>query len=490
MELISLIGIDIVREASIVDAAVDAEARRYAPTCCPGTRDQHITDITDWAAGVNSDQTQHLLWMWGPAGVGKSALAQTCAEKVKEMGNLGAAFFFSINGRNNHRSFFVTLAYQLSTVLSDYRQLLDTTVYNDKTLVTKKMASQFDSLIVQPVQILERQGKAVRQKAIFIDGLDECEDSRAQEDIIKLIATSVRTKSTPFRWAIFSRAESHIRFTFEDELISPTTRVVELPIGSPDDDREVEIYIRHEFRNILRRRNIPPTLSWPSDNNIKALVKAAAGLFAYAAAVLRYIDLSKAMRLEDALHDVLNSVSHGGSGPFAGLDAFYMLIMQRIPENILPTAQLLLHAMQLEDFRVGPMMYLALVCNWLGLSQFDFFGVYQYLHAVLRVEEYHEPLVLPNNLDSSHSYLDQRHLCQRSPFFRSRALRVPGFISFHHKSFYDFLRDPARSSSFCLTTRAMRTKFFDSLVQHHHHFAQSYAICGNGTLLFMAFGSY
>jgi hypothetical protein len=47
MELISLIGIDVVREASVLDAAVDAEARRYAPTCCPGTREQHISDITD-----------------------------------------------------------------------------------------------------------------------------------------------------------------------------------------------------------------------------------------------------------------------------------------------------------------------------------------------------------------------------------------------------------------------------------------------------------
>jgi hypothetical protein len=488
MRLISLIGIDVVREASVPDAAVDAEARRYAPTCCPGTRDQHITDITDWATGVNSDQSQHLLWMWGPAGVGKSALAQTCAEKVKEMGYLGAAFFFSINGRTDHRPFFVTLAYQLSTVLPDYREVLDTTVYNDKTLVTKKMASQFDLLIVQPVQMLERQGKGVGQKAIFIDGLDECEDTGTQEDIIKLIATSVRAKSTPFRWAIFSRAEAHIRFTFEDELISSTTRIVELPIRSPDDDHEVEIYIRHEFRNILRRRNIPPTLSWPSANDIKTLVEAAAGLFAYAAAVLRYIDLSKALRLEDTLRDVLNSISHGGSGPFAGLDAFYMLIMEHIPESILPSAQLLLHYIQRTSF--GPGTFLADVCNLLEMSQFDFLGIYQYLHAVLRVQEYPEPLVLPSNVDSSRSYLDQRRLFQDTHYFRYQVFGVHGGINFYHKSFYNFLIDPARSSSFCVTTPAIRTKFFDRLVQRHRHFARSYAVRGNGTLLFPSFGLY
>jgi hypothetical protein len=485
MEQISQIGIDIVRETSIPDAAVDAEARQYDPTCCPGTREQHISDITDWATGVNSDQSQHLLWMWGPAGVGKSALAQTCAEKVKEEGALGAAFFFSINGRRDHRPFFVTLAYQLSTVLPDYRSVLDATVYNDKALVTKKMAAQFDSLIVQPVQGLESQGKAVRQKAIFIDGLDECEDTKAQEEIIKLIATSVRTKSTPFRWAIFSRAETHIRSTFEHELISPTTRIVELPIKSPDDDYQVEIFLRHEFGNILRRRNLPLTPSWPSDKDINALVKAAGGLFAYAAAVLRYIDLSKALGLEDALLDVLNSASHGGSGPFAGLDAFYMHIMQRIPENILPSAQLLLYYSG-----SGRNTFQASICNQLGLSQFDFLGIYQYLHAVLRVQEYPDPLVLPSNVDSSHSYLDRRYFVQAAPSFHGQVMGVHGGINFHHKSFHDFLGDPARSSSFCVTTPAIYTKLFDCLVQRHHHFAQCYVIRGNGTLLFTPFGSY
>jgi hypothetical protein len=486
MDLMPVIGIDIIREASVPDAAVDSEARRYAPTCCPGTREQHISDITDWATGVNSDQTQRLLWMWGPAGVGKSALAQTCAEKVKEVGNLGTAFFFSIKERKDHRPFFVTLAYQLSTVLPDYRQVLDTTVDNDKAIATKTMDAQFDALIVAPLQALARQGKTAKQNAIFIDGLDECEDTAAQEDIIRLIAASVSTKSTPLRWAIFSRAEANIRSIFEDEFISSITRIVELPIRSPDDDHEVEIYVRHEFQNILRRRNIPSTLSWPSDDDIKALVKAAAGLFAYAAAVLRYIDLSKAMGLEDALHDVLNSVSHGGSGPFAGLDAFYMLIMQRIPENILLSAQLLLYYMQEGEF--VPTTQLAAVCNRLGLSQFDFLGIYQHLHAVLRVREYHEPLVLPKNVDSSHSYLDQRHLFQLTSSFHYQAYGVHGVIEFHHKSFYDFLIDPTRSSSFCVTTPAIRTKFFDCLVQRPHHFAQGYAIRGRSMLLFAPFG--
>jgi hypothetical protein len=324
-----------------------------------------------------------------------------------------------------------------------------------------------------------------------VDGLDECEDTRAQEDIIKLIGASVRTNSTPFRWAIFSRAEPHIRSTFEDELIFPTIRILELPIQSPDDDHEVEIYIRHELRNILRRRNRPLAASWPADNDIKALVKAAGGLFAYAAAVLRHIDLSESLRFEAALHDVLSSVSHGGSDPFSGLDAFYMLIMQRIPKKILPSTQLLLHFISQSsrgDVREDtPLVH---VSNQLGLSQSDFLSIYQFLHAVVWVGKYPKHLVLPNNVDSSRSYLDQRHLFETTPPFHHQAYGVHGLINFYHKSFYDFLIDPARSFSFCVTTPDICTKFLDSLIECHHHFAQRYALCGNSMLLFTPFSSY
>jgi len=54
-----------------------------------------------------------MYWMRGPAGVGKSSIAQTCAEKLKNTGHLGAAFFFNVNRLNNPRRLFTTIAYEL-----------------------------------------------------------------------------------------------------------------------------------------------------------------------------------------------------------------------------------------------------------------------------------------------------------------------------------------------------------------------------------------
>ena len=210
--------------------------------------------------------------MRGPAGVGKSSIAQTCAEQLKNTGRLGAAFFFTVNQHNNPWHLFTTIAYELTTMLPDYRVAVDERISKDKNVVDKRLPSQFESLIVEPLQELKKQGKRIQPKAIFIDGLDECLGEAAQAEIIEIIASSVRAKSTPFYWAIFSRAEPRIVSTFKQDSIASITHSVELPI-SREADGEIEMYLWDEFRNILERRGCRQLLSvWPSDSDIKSLV--------------------------------------------------------------------------------------------------------------------------------------------------------------------------------------------------------------------------
>ncbi len=72
----------------------DAKARFPPPRCHPGTRVEVLNTITDWIH--DPDPCQRIFWLNGPAGAGKSAIAQTVAEhcKVKE---LAASFFFQRN---------------------------------------------------------------------------------------------------------------------------------------------------------------------------------------------------------------------------------------------------------------------------------------------------------------------------------------------------------------------------------------------------------
>ena len=101
-----VLGIDILHDASDPGAAFDSQDH-YDRRCFPGTREQYIADITNWVTNPPS----LIYWMRGPAGVGKSAIAQTCTEKLKKTGHLGAAFFFSIKKYDNPLSLFTSITY-------------------------------------------------------------------------------------------------------------------------------------------------------------------------------------------------------------------------------------------------------------------------------------------------------------------------------------------------------------------------------------------
>ena len=476
-----VLGIDILHDSSDPGAAFDSQDH-YDRRCFPGTREQYIADITNWVT-ESVDPPSSMYWMRGPAGVGKSAIAQTCAERLKETGHLGAAFFFTVNKHSNASRLFTTIAYQLATTLPDYRTSIDERISRDETLVEKKMPFQFRSLIVDPIQELGKQGKRVQQKAIFIDGLDECAGGDAQAEIIKIIASSVREGSTPFHWAIFSRAEPRIVSTFKQDSIIPVTHSIELPI-SREADGEIEMYLRGEFKNILEQRGFPQLMSsWPADNDIRMLVDAAHGLFAHPAAVLRHVAYPSDSRFRERLQSVLDSLSDAGQQAatlhFSQLDALYVHIMTQIPESVLLPAQYLL-SHSLGDPNAGGRWPVSGHCCMFGISECTFRDIYHYLHAVISYELSFDPLSsIDPRIDLTRPYYDQGQWFHPDKSIINHVYSVHGTFRFYHKSFYDFLHDPIRSGSFCVTIPAIYCKFFDRLIQNHHHYASSYAINGS-----------
>jgi len=77
-----------------------------------------IAKITNWMAG---DDDRSVCWFSGPVGFGKSAIAQTVAEKCAKDGVLAASFFFSrgTGGRARVTGFILTLSHQLTLSLPD-----------------------------------------------------------------------------------------------------------------------------------------------------------------------------------------------------------------------------------------------------------------------------------------------------------------------------------------------------------------------------------
>jgi len=381
----SVLGINILYDASDLGAAFDSQDH-YGHRCFPGTREQYIADITNWVT-ESVDPPSSMYWMRGPAGVGKSAIAQACTEKLKDTGHLGAAFFFTVDKHSNPSRLFTTIAYQLAITLPDYRTSIDERILKDKTLVEKKMPSQFRSLIVEPIQELRKQGKKVQPKAVFIDGLDECTGGDAQAEIIKIIASSVREGSTPFCWVIFSRAQPRIVSTFKQGNIASVIHFVELPT-SRKADGEIELYLRGGFKNILEQRDFPQLLSsWPSDNDIRMLVDAADGVFVHPAAVLRHVTYPQDSQFRERLQSVLDALSDARRQPsissFSPLDALYVHLMKQIPEHILLSALFLFFPLNWDaNFR----RYASLFCSMFRVSERTFRDICHYLHAVISCE--------------------------------------------------------------------------------------------------------
>ncbi|KAF9447553.1 hypothetical protein P691DRAFT_802189 [Macrolepiota fuliginosa MF-IS2] len=385
----------------------------------------------------------------GPAGVGKSAVAQTSAEKVKAGGKLGAAFFFSISGRSKPAEFFPTIAYQLSTGYPDYQDLIERKIRRDRTLVHKALASQFHELIVQPLQELDSIGKGIGKRVpIFVDGLDECDDKSAQCTIIEIVAAAANDGTLPLCWAFFSRPEPHIEATFAQPEIAALCHTVTLPV-SRDADGDIELYLRAGFRTILRRRNIPTNPPWPSEDDIKLLVRAAGGLFIYVASALRFIDQTGLLGPEEPLRAVLAAISHShdaSTTPFSELDAFYTLILRHIPEGMLPSIRLLLAIVCHGDTPLDT----TIVSNMLGLSGMEYQTICNQLGAVVRVRDPDGALNSDLKVDPSRPYFQNSELGPKeiNKLRDSIYLRLGGTVSFYHKSFQDFLVDPRRSDLF------------------------------------------
>ncbi|KAF9443194.1 hypothetical protein P691DRAFT_779020 [Macrolepiota fuliginosa MF-IS2] len=416
-------GLEILLEASIPEAAYDSSD--HPSHCHPGTRYQYIDRIVHWGMG-DVNPRHRIFWLKGPAGVGKSAIAQSCAEELAARKKLAAAFFFSRpNLRDNPQCLFTSISYQLASKLKSYSEILKSTIHDDPTIVTKALLHQFHDLFISPLQELAAKGEKVTERVVIIDGLDEVAGETAQQAIIEIIAASTRDGTTPFVWLLCSRLEPHLIATFNSPALSVVTHQEELMV-SRDIDNEIAKYLTDELAKLGKEHDLP--LPWPRERDIGALINLSGGLFIYATTVIRFIGDRNSLGPKDQLRAVLalaTSVSKHNSGhPLSELDLFYLLILQRIPAKILQTVQRVLLATTIGELRTN----LEGNRRLLRLSSSQFHAACRTLHSVMKVES--------------------------------------SKINFYHASFMDFMRDPQRSKQFCIqleSGNALRTELMTRL---------------------------
>src|SRR5437016_2866250 len=122
------------------------------PKCYENTRVAILQRLMDWMFGkVENDIS--LIWLYGDAGAGKSAIAQTLAEDCSQKSILLGDFFFSRNDarRSTEASLVATLAYQVTTAVSGLKDNIAAAVDKDPMIFEKNFKAQVSSLLIDPI---------------------------------------------------------------------------------------------------------------------------------------------------------------------------------------------------------------------------------------------------------------------------------------------------------------------------------------------------
>ncbi len=333
------VGMKALSKRVIDGAEYDSSHRDPPPHCHPGTRIQLRERIISWLC--NKRREKVLLWLRGPAGVGKSAVIQTLAESLAESESLGATLFFSrLNDRRDPQRVFTTIAYQLATRIPAYQTYITERIALDPSLLKKGMKEQFRVFISEPfgnkgIGIGEGEGPW----AVLLDGLDECEGVEEQCKIVRLVNEFVlRFPNAPLIWVIASRPEPHIVTTFKHKTVAPNHWSEYIPIDSTEACQDVERYLSTSFEAMRERYSyLPP--KWPSETQFLKLSNGALGLFVFARTAVRFVEDSEyadpisQLKLLLSVIDRLD-VKKIDSHPFALLDALYTEILVSISPSV------------------------------------------------------------------------------------------------------------------------------------------------------------
>ncbi|KAJ7308626.1 hypothetical protein DFH08DRAFT_927409 [Mycena albidolilacea] len=304
-------GLDLLYRSVLQDAMHNSAERPPEPSCHEGTRDRVLSDLRAWSQ--DDRREGGLLWLYGSAGMGKSAVSQNFAANCEKEGTLGASFFFKRQ--------------DLATTFEELRGSIHEAVEDDRLIFGQAMPHQFRKLLVVP---LNQAPPLTLHPIIVIDGLDECENRGVQFQLLKLIIDELRIGRLPVRFLIASRPEAHLCEVLQTPDNFDFCRHIEL---RPDESAYTDIrrYFCDEFsriRYLHHSRGISLEDDWPGQDSINHLVEKSSGTFIYATTVLQYID-------DEYSHpaDRLDAVLRLDSQSTAPLDNLYTQILSAIPER-------------------------------------------------------------------------------------------------------------------------------------------------------------
>ncbi|KAK7001123.1 hypothetical protein R3P38DRAFT_3050021 [Favolaschia claudopus] len=209
--------------------------------CLQGTRKDTVTEIT--ARLASRSETSNIIWLYGVAGCGKSALASTVAQFFRNLHQLGSFVFFKRDDASNSDVVGVVhhIAHRIAESNTHVRKALCDALAADVTLTDADYRTQFQKLLVEPLTAAAPYicGPVV----IVIDALDEYLHPPSRKALISLIANATK---------------------------------------------DILLYLRQRIDNRCRDRQVAKS-DWPAEGDIQLLAAYTGGLFVWASTAYKFM---------------------------------------------------------------------------------------------------------------------------------------------------------------------------------------------------------
>ncbi|KAG2346572.1 hypothetical protein BDR05DRAFT_792371 [Suillus weaverae] len=295
-------------QVAVLGAEYDSPERQPHPKCLEGTR----VDLLKFIYGsLDKQEKSQIIWLHGTAGVGKSAVAFTVAERMKGLKvteetkietRLAGTFFFSRKHTNRSTTghFFATLAYQLASNFPSVQKDVNRAIRENPAVLNASMSlrDQMKALFRQPLWNLKSRLRECPPPVFVVDALDECKPETVA-DLISLLGQALRDPELPVVHILLtSRSEEHIRKAIQKEEMR--TLVYEIPVNTSgegiagtisldgeDVDNDIHVFLQHSFTELRSRH---PDFPQPTPDKLTRLANRAGRRFIVASTMMKFVD--------------------------------------------------------------------------------------------------------------------------------------------------------------------------------------------------------
>ncbi|KAG6329342.1 hypothetical protein ID866_9747 [Astraeus odoratus] len=292
--------------------------RNESKKCLEGTRTEILDEIANWINN-HDDDVPRVFWLYGQAGMGKSAIAHTIAAWVESLGWLGSCFCFARDRQTErrHEKIFTTIARDLAGRDPLLRQTLASLITENPSLKSSSdVKQQWEKLIVEPLK-----GLVAGNIVIVIDALDESGDEGTRRQLLNVLASERMKQLLPTVRVFLTSRPSHDICTMLENVPHISARSLD-SLDAATTKHDIGQYISDQLKGLRGHFN---------DMEISRLTELSDGLFEWARLACEFIKPRKAgVNAKRRYNELISRTRGEGS---ALMDNIYRSILGEIVDD-------------------------------------------------------------------------------------------------------------------------------------------------------------